>query len=540
MKNNHQDEKSISPDAVPPDATSPEERTGLLQHEHLHSQNEPAAEAEVLRPIDEYHPDSHHADENPTAALSDEAARKPHHGLIREAQPRVKISREEEAKLALEHTAITRPMCWTLVIFFLITIFSVPVLQSVVEVRRSAAERRAQMAAGEQPETKTVPTILEAWQELPSPEQIRAVRNPQEAWSLIPSASRFQVHENRLQDDSLIVQWTLPRMQSLLVQVGVGNEQAYIGREGWLLYRPDVDYATSRGFLDAGLQQVRKRSGDTENEAVQPDPVQAIVQFKQQLAARGIDLIVVLAPVKSIIHAEKMSGRYAFEHPPLQNPSYAAFRQALSRKGVKLFDPSEILLRAKQRTRRAQFLETDTHWTPEAMELTARALVNFIKKKVKLPRSEATGYTRKPQTVANRGDIAEMLKLPVTHTLYKKQRVQIQQVLTPEGEPWYSTRDADILLLGDSFSNIYSFGAMNWGESAGLCEQMSFYLQRPLHSIINNAGGAYATRQELRKQLLRGKDPLRGKRLVVWEFAMRDLLGGDWKLLDLPPAKKQS
>lgn len=547
MKNNSPTGKKIAPDFSTMDTTEFDEQPGLLQHGHA-PRHEQAAAANGLAPvevtgledIDEYHPDTHHAEENPTAALIDEAAHTPHHGLIRAAQPRVKISREEEAKIALEHTVITQAMSWTLTLLFLVTIFSVPILQSVVELRRNAAERQAQMAQGEQPEEKIVPTILQAWQELPSKEQMRAVRTPQEAWSLIPSAARFQEHENRLQDDSLLVQWTLPRMQNLLVQVGVGNEQAYIGREGWLLYRPDVDYVTSRGFLDPGLQQVRKRSGDSDSEAVQPDPVKAIVQFKQQLAARGIDLIVVPAPVKAIIHAEKMSDRYRFEHPLLQNPSYAAFRQALTREGVKLFDPSESLLRAKQRTHHAQYLETDTHWTPEAMELAARELAGFIKQKANLPEEEAAGYRRKAQTVTNHGDILEMLKLPATQTLYKKQQVQIQQVLTPEGEPWYATRDADILLLGDSFSNIYSFEAMNWGESAGLGEQISFYLQRPLDTIINNAGGAYVTRQELRKQLLRGRDPLRGKRLVIWEFAMRDLLSGDWKLLDLPAAKKRA
>lgn len=526
MEDNSQKDKGNSPDTA--------KESGLLHHEHPPAQSEHGPSEEN---IDEYHPDTHHADETPSSTLIEEAAQKSHHGLIREAEPKVKISREEEAKLALEHTVITRPMCWALTLCFLITIFSVPLLQSAVEVQRHRAERQAQIASGEQPDVKTVPTILEAWQELPSKEQLRAVRSPQEAWNLIPSASKFQEHENRLQDESLIVQWTLPRMQNLLVQVGVGNEQAYIGREGWLIYRPDVDYATSRGFLDSGLQQVRKRSGDAESEAVQPDPIKAIVHFKNQLAARGIELIVVPVPVKSIIHAEKMSPRYPFSHTLLQNPSYDEFLQALEKEGVLLFDVAPILLAEKQRTGKAQYLNTDTHWTPEAMDLTARHLAKFIQNKVPLPPTERAGLTRKKQSVSHLGDIAEMLKLPANQNLYKKQQVQIQQVQTPDGEPLYATRIADILLLGDSFSNIYSFGAMNWGEAAGFGEQLSFYLQRPFDAIVNNAGGSSVTRQQLVRDLARGKDRLQGKRLVIWEFAMRDLLSGDWKLLDLPKTK---
>ena len=80
---------------------------------------------------------------------------------------------------------------------------------------------------------------------------------------------------------------------------------------------------------------------------------------------------------------------------------------------------------------------------------------------------------------------------------------------------------------------------MNWGEAAGFGEQLSFYLQRPFDAIINNAGGSYVTRQQLVRDLARGKNRLRGKRLVIWQFAMRDLLSGDWKLLDLPDVKKK-
>jgi alginate O-acetyltransferase complex protein AlgJ len=92
-----------------------------------------------------------------------------------------------------------------------------------------------------------------------------------------------------------------------------------------------------------------------------------------------------------------------------------------------------------------------------------------------------------------------------------------------------------VLLLGDSFSNIYSQSGMGWGEGAGLAEQLSLALNCPLDRIVINAGGSYTTRQRLRAELLGGKNRLAGKRVVVYQFAVRDLLAGDWKLLDLPP-----
>jgi alginate O-acetyltransferase complex protein AlgJ len=143
-------------------------------------------------------------------------------------------------------------------------------------------------------------------------------------------------------------------------------------------------------------------------------------------------------------------------------------------------------------------------------------------------------YQRRTVEVRQLGDIATMLKLPPGQQIYAPQRVEVKQVLTPSGGLWQPEPDAEILLLGDSFSNIYSLSGLGWGEAGGFAEQLSFALRRPLDCILVNAGGSYSTRQRLCQQMARGKDRLAGKRLVIWQFAMRDLLVGDWKLLDLP------
>ena len=137
----------------------------------------------------------------------------------------------------------------------------------------------------------------------------------------------------------------------------------------------------------------------------------------------------------------------------------------------------------------------------------------------------------------NLSDIAIMLKLPNKQTLYPRQTVGVQPVFDRYGELWKSRRDSEILFLGDSFSNIYSSGGY-WGESAGLVEQLSFHLQRPIARIAVNGGGASETRIQLmsslraaRRQKERG--PLDGKKLVIYQFAARTLLDNDWRLVDL-------
>jgi alginate O-acetyltransferase complex protein AlgJ len=116
--------------------------------------------------------------------------------------------------------------------------------------------------------------------------------------------------------------------------------------------------------------------------------------------------------------------------------------------------------------------------------------------------------------------------------LYERQTVTIDQVQTENGL-WHPSAESEILLLGDSFSNIYSLAAMGWGESAGLAEQISYNLNRPLDCILQNSDGAFATRETLSRELARGRDRLAGKKVVIWEFAERELMFGDWKLLSM-------
>jgi alginate O-acetyltransferase complex protein AlgJ len=131
------------------------------------------------------------------------------------------------------------------------------------------------------------------------------------------------------------------------------------------------------------------------------------------------------------------------------------------------------------------------------------------------------------------GDIARMLRLPANKDLYGPQRVSISAV-TFRGLPWQPTKDADVLVLGDSFANMFSLSALGWGESAGFVEHLSFWSgTRPVDCILRNSDGAFATREMLSRELARGHDRLAGKKVVVWEFAARELAFGDWKMLPL-------
>ena len=56
-------------------------------------------------------------------------------------QPKPK-TREEQAKLEIGHTEISRPVKWTLFVVGLFTLFAVPAMQTYLEIRQHAEGRR--------------------------------------------------------------------------------------------------------------------------------------------------------------------------------------------------------------------------------------------------------------------------------------------------------------------------------------------------------------------------------------------------------------
>jgi hypothetical protein len=354
------------------------------------------------------------------------------------------------------------------------------------------------------------------------------------AWARLIARNRATLEglhrfEEALEDDSGLGRTLRPRTQALLSGwLGAGNERAYTGRNGWLFYRPDVEYVTGSGFLDPRVLARRIEAAEEWERPPQPDPRKAILAFKRELDAHGIALVVVPTPLKPEIHPEFLAKEYETAELPLQNPSYASFVRDLQRAGVLVFDAVHILAGAARASQATQYLATDTHWRPEAMEIVAERLVAFVRTHVPLPEGGA-GYRTEAREIRHLGDIAVMLDLPERQTLYPQETVTTRRVLAADGTPWRTTRSADVLVLGDSFSNIYSLASMGWGEGAGLVEHLSYVLQRPVDRIVQNDQGAYATRELLRRA---GDDRLSGKRVVIYQFAARELTIGDWRVFD--------
>lgn len=429
-----------------------------------------------------------------------------------------KLNREELAALEVGHTKVSRSLAKSIVFCFILLIVSVPVLQEILGSKNQ----------GQQSLLSSLQVLVRG-QNRPNSESLKF------PYSLMQKNNelleRMDVFEKQLEEESFLRAQLLAPGQRLLLAMGYGNEKVYPGKSHWLFYRPDMDYLMGPGFLDPHQLQKRRDGGKVWEKSLQPDPVQTILHFQSKLAERGIRLILVPTPIKASLHPEFFSS--ATDCRPLQNKSWTEFIDKMEQSGVVVFDPAPIIAEYQQQKKAPVYLETDTHWNPEAMEKVAGKLADLIETSVSLSSDKGIQLKQQEKNVRNRGDIDNMLRIPGEWELYAEEEVLLQQIVTHGDELWQSDPDAEILLLGDSFSNIYSLAGMGWGEGAGFGEQLSFHLQKQVDVILQNDAGAFATRELLAKELGRGRDRLSGKKVLVWQFASRELASGDWRAIPM-------
>ena len=331
--------------------------------------------------------------------------------------------------------------------------------------------------------------------------------------------------ETALEDSSALADVIRPpALDALLRLGGAGSEEAYIGRDGWVFYRPDVDSLVMRQ--------------EKSNAAAQ-----GIVDFAAQLAARGVRLVVVPIPGKATIHPEKLSaGKTVFENPvasPIVADLADTVGEAWKQRKAKddtlapiAIDATSRIWERKLETGEDQFLKTDSHWTPGAMTAIAKSVAKEVL---------ATGIPVAPEElvaegkeISSVGDTALMLELPASSPLRKAQSMTIEQIKTRDGNPWRANRVSPVLVLGDSYSNIYSADGLGWGGGAGFAEQLSLQLNHRVDKLARNDAGAKSAREMLAAEAFRNLGWLEGKKVVVWLMAAREFARGDWSSVQLP------
>ena len=296
----------------------------------------------------------------------------------------------------------------------------------------------------------------------------------------------------------------------------------------WLFYRQDVEFLVHPSPLDV-------RSAKLDN------PVQAILKFRDQLKAKGVELLVVIVPGKPSIYPERLTGRASDGSAGSENDAGLqshgkAILDSLTKLGLNTVDLYTPLAAAKKYDERfgPLYLDDDTHWTPRGAELAAAVIAGSVLQLsaagvVDLG-SEALRYVPVDSSADRMGDIGEMSGLN-KFDVFKSQQVTghvVYQLVDTTKTPFKDDfRKSKILILGDSFSRIYQTDAP---VNAGWIAHFARNISRPVSSIVSDGGASTLVREKLARKA----GVLKGKKLLIWEFVERDLRFGaeGWKTVE--------
>ncbi|MEO8428980.1 MAG: hypothetical protein ABI651_17940 [Verrucomicrobiota bacterium] len=375
---------------------------------------------------------------------------------------------------------------WFLILLFLGIIGSVPLIQMLVEARQE--------------------------------DGVRAF----EVFSQAPTAANLRAYERSLDAANWAARLSRPWIQFAQFEwLKDGGAKVAIGRAGWYFYKPGLNYMLARPD--------RAKAASATN-----DPLAAIVGFRDQLAARGIRLVVMPVPNKESVYPDRLTPR-AERLRGVLAPRTQDVLDRLRAANVEVIDLFKEFGQARQQTNSASqaslYLAQDTHWSPAGVELAAKSVARRL---VELGwvRPGQVDYSERSAPVQRLGDVLRMLQVPLVERRVNPETVPCVQVVRRDNSELYQeTPDAEILVLGDSFVRVYQ---RDEPGAAGFVAHLAKELKQPLMSLVNDGGGSTLVRQELR-----GRPAfLKNKKVVLWEFVERDIgLGREgWKLVPLPAA----
>lgn len=330
----------------------------------------------------------------------------------------------------------------------------------------------------------------------------------------VPTHESLKRFEDSLAQESVLA--TKSRLfyrQAMMRWLRQGSEKVVVGRDGFLFYLQEVEMAA--GPRPAGRRLPGVERNDSEAGQISTDAAGAIADFARQLRERGIPLVFVPLPVKPFIYPERVWPDYPVQAGPAWSRDREALKTDLARSGVDVLDITEDLWNAKAQSGDDLFLKLDTHWTPRGVAVVADRIADHVRGR--LHESGRARFSTRASRVTNFGDMLRVLEIDPSSGLFSPQSVEIAQV--HHGDKLASGDDASpVLLLGDSFTNIYRRREMDWGEGAGLGEQIMRRLGVGVQVIAINGGGATAVRETLARK----PGALEHKQVVVWACTARD------------------
>ncbi|NLH40783.1 MAG: hypothetical protein GX448_03000 [Planctomycetes bacterium] len=325
-----------------------------------------------------------------------------------------------------------------------------------------------------------------------------------------PTQANLRRLESSLESGCTAAQAVRPWMQAArFVLLRDTGDKALLGRDGWFFYRPAVQYLIEPA---PSTQEV----------------LNAVLAFRDDLAKRGVKLLVMPAPNKASVYPGMLAARAA--RVETVNAGTRDVLAELKAAGVEVLDLFELYHQATEKAGTPPcYLAQDSHWSPEGMKLAAEAAARRLLEAGWVQKGSAR-YEAKSMPVERYGDVLKMIRVPQVERLFEPQRMDCEQVIDAgTGKPYADDPNSPILVLGDSFLRIYE---RDEPTSGGFVAHLAKELGFGLTSVISDGGASTLVRQ----QLARKPSLLEGKKVVLWEFVERDIRFGTegWQVVPIP------
>lgn len=269
------------------------------------------------------------------------------------------------------------------------------------------------------------------------------------------------------------------------------------GKNNWYFLSSELRFASRGTFWGAA-----SRNTSIANDSVS-DPLPAIIDFKNQLKKKGIELVLVPVPAKISIYPEMLTDFKVLTGQRLDKES-KSFYDVLKKNNVTVLDLTPSFVKSKGS--KNLYCKTDSHWSGAGIDAAAGLVSNIIKNKPWYKSVKKTKFTLKSKSIEINGDLAKMLKSN------SKEKVNINVV------GGNTIGKSPVLVLGDSHNLIFSAGGDMFAENAGFPDALAQKLSLPVELIAVKGSGATPARVSL----MRKSDLLSNKKIVIWCFSARE------------------
>lgn len=286
---------------------------------------------------------------------------------------------------------------------------------------------------------------------------------------------------------------------------------AVAGNDGWLFFGGELRLLSLGKFWGDAAPKVSRA-----HKPELADPLPAILDFQQQLKARGISLLVVPVPPKAALYPDKIVPNVKIR-PGDTALVLQRFYEELRAAGIEVLDLMPVMNSGEDGNRYPVFCKTDTHWSGTGCVGAARAIAEKLRDKFPaLPKTKE--FVPEWRNVQIKGDLVSLL--PSDSQKPALEQIAIRSVVEKgTGAAVTPDENSPVLLLGDSHTLVYhDFLA----ERAGLLDQLALELGFAPDLIGTRGSGATPVRINLYRRSVKDAGYLAKKKVVVWCFAARE------------------